>query len=47
MPVIRTTEKRMGEENRPDWCGVTSADVFRVPTENGRADAHYHDCNEY
>ena len=37
----------MGQENRPEWCGVTNAGVFRVPTENGRADAHYHDCNEY
>ncbi len=47
MPVIRTTEKKMGQDNRPDWCGVTNAGIFRVPNENGRADAHYHDCNEY
>ena len=25
----------MGQDNRPEWCGVTSADC------------HYHDCDEY
>ncbi|MEM7132529.1 MAG: cupin domain-containing protein [Chloroflexota bacterium] len=47
MPVIRTSEKRMGKGNRPEWSGVTSAGIFRVPTEGGRMDCHYHDCNEY
>ena len=47
MPVIRTSEKTMGRDNRPELCGVTSAGIFRVPTTNGRADCHYHDCDEY
>ena len=33
--------------NRPDWSAVTSAGVFRVSTEGGRFDCHYHDCHEY
>ena len=47
MPVIRTSEKAMGKGNRPDWCAVTSAGIFRVPCKGGRFDCHYHDCHEY
>lgn len=47
MPVIRTTERELGEGNRPGWSNVTSAGVFRVPASGGRSDGHYHDCNEY
>ena len=47
MPVIRTAEKAMKEGNRPDWSRVTAAGVFRVLTEGGRFDCHYHDCDEY
>ena len=47
MPVIRTSIKSMRQGNRPDWCGVTSAGIFRVPTTNGRFDSHFHDCHEY
>ena len=47
MPVIRTSEKSMGKGNRPEWSGVTSAGIFRIPTVGGRMDCHYHDCNEY
>ena len=47
MPVIRTTEKMLCEGNRPDWCKVTSAGIFRVPAVNGWFDCHYHDCDEY
>ena len=47
MPVIRTSEKKMGQDNRPTWSGVTSAGIFRVPTTNGRFDCYYHDCHEY
>lgn len=47
MPVIRTSEASLREGNRPDWCDVTSAGVFRVSAENGRFDCHYHDCDEY
>lgn len=47
MSVIRTTEHAMGEGNRPEWCKVTSAGMFRVPAEGGHFDCHYHDCNEY
>jgi len=43
MPVY----KQLGEGNRPDWCAVTSAGIFRAPSEGGRFDKHYHDCNEY
>jgi uncharacterized protein YjlB len=47
MPVIHATEKPLMEGNRPDWCKVTSAGVFAVPTKNGRFDCHYHDFDEY
>ena len=47
MPVIRTSEREMGADNRPDWSRVTSAGVFRVPTVGGEFDCHYHDCDEY
>lgn len=47
MPVIRTCERPLEEGNRPDWCAVTSAGVFRVPRKNGRFDRHYHHCDEY
>ena len=33
--------------NRPDWCDVTSAGIFRVQVGGRRFDCHYHDCNEY
>jgi len=47
MPVIRTSQRPLQEGNRPDWCTLTSAGVFRVPRKDGRFDCHYHDCNEY
>ena len=47
MPVIRTAESALSAGNRPDWCRVTSAGVFRVPAEGGTFDCHYHDCHEY
>ncbi|HCK09321.1 MAG TPA: hypothetical protein DHW45_05565 [Candidatus Latescibacteria bacterium] len=47
MPVVRTSEGSMKHENRPDWSAVTAAGVFRVSTEGGRFDCHYHDCHEY
>ena len=47
MPVIRTSEAALSAANRPDWCHATSAGVFRVPTEGGTFDCHYHDCDEY
>ena len=47
MPLIRTSEKPLRAGNRPDWCQVTSAGVFRIPSLNGRFDCHFHDCNEY
>ena len=47
MPVFRTSEKGMGQDNRPEWSGVTSAGIFRVLTDNGRFDCHFHDCHEY
>lgn len=47
MPVIRTSERAMGEGNRPEWSKVTSAGIFGVPRENGRFDCHFHDCDEY
>ena len=47
MPVIRTTEGGMKTGNRPDWCQVTSAGIFRISTQNGRFDCHYHECHEY
>lgn len=47
MPVIRTSEKPMKVGNRPDWCNVTSAGIFKVLKENAQFDCHYHDCHEY
>lgn len=47
MPVVRTSEKPLQEGNRPDWCQVTSAGVFRVSTQRGWFDCHYHDFPEY
>jgi len=47
MPVIRTSEKPLGEGNRPEWCQVTSAGIFGVPCNGGRFDCHFHDCDEY
>ena len=47
MPVIRTSKKAMGTDNRPEWSSVTSAGIFRVPAAGGRFDCHYHDCDEY
>ncbi len=47
MPVVRTSENYMHVGNRPDWSGVTSAGVFRVPVADGHFDCHYHDCHEY
>lgn len=42
MPVHRG----LSADNRPAWCDVTSAGIFRVP-RNGRFDRHYHDFEEY
>jgi len=47
MPVVHTQKQPIGAGNRPDWSGVTSGGIFRIPRENGRMDCHYHDCNEY
>jgi len=47
MPIIRTSEKTMGSDNRPEWSGVTGAGLFRVPKADGWFDCHYHDCHEY
>ena len=42
MPV----HKGLGSDNRPEWCDVTSAGIFKVPRD-GRFDRHYHDFEEY
>ncbi len=47
MPVIKTAIAALEEGNRPEWCPVTSAGVFRVPAVGGAFDCHYHDCHEY
>ena len=47
MPVVRTSQNAMRSGNRPEWCGVTSAGIFKVSTNGGRFDCHYHDCHEY
>jgi mannose-6-phosphate isomerase-like protein (cupin superfamily) len=47
MPVIHTSKQPLRRGNRPEWCQVTSAGIFRVPREGGRFDCHYHDFNEY
>jgi len=47
MPVVRTCEEPLHCGNRPAWCQVTSAGIFRVARDGGRFDCHYHDFNEY
>jgi mannose-6-phosphate isomerase-like protein (cupin superfamily) len=47
MPVIRTSEGAMKSGNRPEWCDVTTAGVFRVLVGGRSFDCHYHECNEY
>ena len=47
MPVFRTAQRGMNPENRPEWSDVTAAGLFRIPTEGGRFDSHFHDCDEY
>jgi hypothetical protein len=42
MPVHRG----LGPQNRPEWCQVTSAGIFKIPRE-GWFDRHYHDFHEY
>ena len=46
MPVVRTSENTMSD-NRPEGCGVTRAGIFKVSTNGGSFDCHYHDCHEY
>jgi mannose-6-phosphate isomerase-like protein (cupin superfamily) len=36
----------LGPDNRPGWCEVTSAGIFKV-SRDGWFDRHYHDFNEY
>src|SRR5690349_205511 len=47
MPVVRTTHRPLQAGNRPEWCQVTSAGIFRVPCNAGCFDRHYHDFDEY
>ena len=47
MPLIRTSEKPLSAQNRPEWSRATSAGIFRVPAQGGKFDRHYHDCDEY
>jgi mannose-6-phosphate isomerase-like protein (cupin superfamily) len=47
MPLVRTSEGALGPDNRPPWCAVTSAGIFRVAQHGGHFDRHHHDCNEY
>lgn len=47
MPVVRTLQRALEQVNRPEWCGVTSAGIFRVSTVGGAFDCHFHDCHEY
>ena len=37
----------MNPENRPEWSKETSAGIFRVPTQDGQFDCHFHDCDKY
>jgi len=47
MPIVRTSKSAMGQGNRPEWSGVTSAGIFHIPTTGARFDCHFHDCHEY
>ncbi|HEV2473393.1 MAG TPA: cupin domain-containing protein [Chthonomonadales bacterium] len=47
MPVVRTALKPLQEGNRPEWCTVTSAGIFRLQGEEVQFDRHYHDFAEY
>jgi mannose-6-phosphate isomerase-like protein (cupin superfamily) len=44
--VIHTKVEALGAENKPDWCRTPSAGYFRIPSEGGEHDCHYHDYNE-
>jgi mannose-6-phosphate isomerase-like protein (cupin superfamily) len=46
MTVIRTTDQPLTLENSPDWCQIPRAGFFRMPSEGGEHDRHYHDFNE-
>lgn len=46
MTVIRTAERILEPGNKPDWCQIARAGYFRLATEGGEHDCHYHDYNE-
>jgi mannose-6-phosphate isomerase-like protein (cupin superfamily) len=43
MPVVQ----HINDQTRPEGCTATAAGVFRVSTDSGRFDCHYHDYAEY
>ena len=46
MTVIHTQDGTLRAPNKPDWCQTPSAGYFRLSTEGGTHDCHYHDYNE-
>jgi mannose-6-phosphate isomerase-like protein (cupin superfamily) len=46
MTVMRVSERRLADDNRPAWCEVAGLGVFRI-RHNARFDRHFHDSPEY
>jgi mannose-6-phosphate isomerase-like protein (cupin superfamily) len=46
MTVIHTQDGALRAPNKPYWCQPPSAGYFRLSTEGGTHDCHYHDYNE-
>jgi mannose-6-phosphate isomerase-like protein (cupin superfamily) len=46
MTVIHTQDGALRAPNKPYWCQTPSAGYFRLSTEGGTHDCHYHDYNE-
>lgn len=46
MTVVHTQEGPLDSGNKPAWCQTPRAGYFRIPSEEGEHDRHYHDFNE-
>jgi Cupin domain len=46
MTVVHAEEGPLDSESRPTWCQIPRAGYFRIPSEGGEHDRHYHDFNE-
>ena len=46
MTVVHAEEGHLDSGSRPTWCQIPRAGYFRLPSEGGEHDRHYHDFNE-